>query len=555
MAITFRHDAAAGLIGSFAAGQAEGRRRNQKYNMALLLQDRRNRQRLGALGGRRGALAPPEGQFAPDPLADDPDLDPHQRRILAAKRRARARKGRLGKDIPFDIRGGGFIPQDAIDRQRDVDDATLANDRRVEAATVADERRAAAAEQTRTSGVRKESRAATGALFDDPIFSKEQQDDANNLNREIGLLQGSDRMSPQDAAATEAKRAELQGKLDAIRDDPQGVAAQTRDQKGEAVFGDAWEQNKHLPWFFDEDGKPALPTGFTMPDGSAAQLALRGKRRTASKALGAAQEAKRARNAEEIKPGEEEARFYQDNVDRAQEAVDDINEQMESLDDKWNEETIEKNGERVQHLGEGKGFEKIDLGGGDEDKAATAKARVDAVVKGVSEILKAQKSEGFEGKKLTEDQAFDQVMESIEAEDRVAAKAEKAQEESDAIDERIRQKVMDRKAAAEAGELGPDDLRLPGEPVQPDSSDLTRPAPATGQLAGLTMKQADITTVSKSPVSAAAFDLDNLQPQNFSHPDLQSPEQVSGEEFDRQWKTLKSGESIRGPDGRIYTKR
>lgn len=67
MAITFRHDAAAGLIGSFAAGQAAGRRRSQKYVFDVLQrrQDQRfqlqrdvlRRQEARDLLGQRGRQA------------------------------------------------------------------------------------------------------------------------------------------------------------------------------------------------------------------------------------------------------------------------------------------------------------------------------------------------------------------------------------------------------------------------------------------------------------------------------------------------------------------
>ena len=216
MPITFRHDAAAGLIGSFAAGQAAGRRRNQKYSMALLMQNQRDRFRLGALGAARGvrgrALAP-EGQLGPDPLADDPTLTPKERRILAARRRARERKIRLGKDVPFEIRQN-FIPQAQIDRQNELDDEQRENDREdfirgeTRGFAVADKR--AAAEQ----GVRNTGLAFDRRQLDEGPYSEDQKARGNKALTARGLIGINTGLSESERQAELAKQ---QAILDEIR--------------------------------------------------------------------------------------------------------------------------------------------------------------------------------------------------------------------------------------------------------------------------------------------------------------------------------------------------
>ena len=113
MGITFRHDAAAGLIGAYAAGQSSGRRRRSKYGMG-------RRQRMLPTGATRRAVAgkQPEGQWA-DPLAQ-PKLEGQDAVTQRARRRARARKYRMGKDIPAEWQPT-FTSQDEIKAKREQD--------------------------------------------------------------------------------------------------------------------------------------------------------------------------------------------------------------------------------------------------------------------------------------------------------------------------------------------------------------------------------------------------------------------------------------------------
>ena len=505
MAITFRHDAAAGLVGSFAAGEAAGRRRNQKYSMALLMQNQRDRNRLRALGGVRGGRArafAPEGQFEPDPLADDPTLTPKDRRIIAARRRARERKIRLGKDVPFDIRQN-FIPQAQIDRQNELDDEQRENDREdlirgeTRGFAVAD-KRAAAEQAVRNTGL-----AFDRKQLNDGPYSEDQKARGNKALTDRGLIGTNTGLSESERQAELAKQDAI---LDEIRNDPQGVAAQTPiDRANENLGLFDPDQNRFVsseeagPNAYPvpiNDGQPNFSQAQTPDDGSAAR-SLRVKRRAASKALGAAQEAQRARLADDVLPGEDEARFFQDNVDRAQEALDDIDGQMESLDDKWNEETIEKKGARVQHLGEGKGFSKIDLGGEEEDAAATAKAREDFIVNKINEILNAQDADGFEGKKLTEDQAYTKAVGLAERDEKMRQRAR-----DDATrDERMRQRIRDEQprpgvagqVPIRRGAAGLDDLvtNTPsGIDLELDPGTVPLPPPAPNpNMAGLTPQQ------------------------------------------------------------------
>ncbi len=106
MAITFRHDVAAGMIGAYASGQAARQRRGQKYGMDMLGRQQAQRQRLGAAGARRGAVAPMEGQWtdplalaAPNAAGQPVPLEGQAAVTNRAAQKARARKYRLGEPI------------------------------------------------------------------------------------------------------------------------------------------------------------------------------------------------------------------------------------------------------------------------------------------------------------------------------------------------------------------------------------------------------------------------------------------------------------------------
>ena len=141
MGIRFDYQVGAGMIGAYAAGQQESRRRRQKYAFTAALQQ----QRLGAVGtrygglgsrraaGRGGALGAQEGVWT-DPLATTKSeqgalanvretgiaAPMETRRELIRKRaagRARDRKARLGKPIPPEWQPT-FTSQDDIDQAK-----------------------------------------------------------------------------------------------------------------------------------------------------------------------------------------------------------------------------------------------------------------------------------------------------------------------------------------------------------------------------------------------------------------------------------------------------
>jgi len=96
MGITFRHQAAGAMIGAYAGGQASSRRRGQKYALNMLQQ----RQRTQATGAKRRAVAGKQAKGRwDDPLAQ-PELEGQDAITQRAQQRTRARKYRLGKDIP-----------------------------------------------------------------------------------------------------------------------------------------------------------------------------------------------------------------------------------------------------------------------------------------------------------------------------------------------------------------------------------------------------------------------------------------------------------------------
>ncbi len=160
MGITFRYDAAAGLIGAYGAGQASGRARGQKYAMAALLQQQRNLPRMLGRGPARGigARSRAAGQQIAgwdDPLDSSETLTPRQ---LAASRRARDRKARLtarGKN--YSGSSFGSVPAESMPTPITQDDLDLA-------AKKADEQRKwgheAKVRNRETAGKQREARVA-----------------------------------------------------------------------------------------------------------------------------------------------------------------------------------------------------------------------------------------------------------------------------------------------------------------------------------------------------------------------------------------------------------
>jgi hypothetical protein len=139
MGITFRHDAAAGLIGAYAAGQAENKRRNQRYANEMLLRGSRYAPRMRVprvAGGLRGqAAAAPQGQWV-DPVEENfllTDEEKRERRVQQrAQGKAYARKSRLGK---APVRGDlmpYFESQDVIDQRNEAEAARVQRQQELE---------------------------------------------------------------------------------------------------------------------------------------------------------------------------------------------------------------------------------------------------------------------------------------------------------------------------------------------------------------------------------------------------------------------------------------
>ena len=122
MGITFRHDAAAGLIGAYGAGLAANQRRKQKYMMDILEKQRDRNSRLGGVSNRNGRSGVRGGAGGGDQLGGrwvDPmveiEADPslteaekyRMRRIRQSQMHA-ARGSKLVKSEGF--RGNNLMP-------------------------------------------------------------------------------------------------------------------------------------------------------------------------------------------------------------------------------------------------------------------------------------------------------------------------------------------------------------------------------------------------------------------------------------------------------------
>lgn len=127
MAIRFKYDVGAGIIGAFAAGQAANRRRRQKYGYDILLQQQQHRNRMaemfarqqafGAIGGARRARAGAavgQGRFI-DPLDEALEARPQNneaaRRGLRVQQRAQARAAARSARLGRDFKGGDLLPR------------------------------------------------------------------------------------------------------------------------------------------------------------------------------------------------------------------------------------------------------------------------------------------------------------------------------------------------------------------------------------------------------------------------------------------------------------
>lgn len=137
MAIRFKHDVAAGMIGSYAAGQAAGQKRKQKYGMDLLEQNQRHQQRLdelafrdglGGLGrssgraGSRSGVGGAMGGVWEDPLAGGASVE--QRVRQRAQQRAAGRKYRLGIGYQGDLLPK-FVSENELEARKEAEDRKI----------------------------------------------------------------------------------------------------------------------------------------------------------------------------------------------------------------------------------------------------------------------------------------------------------------------------------------------------------------------------------------------------------------------------------------------
>lgn len=482
MPITFRHDAAAGLIGSFAAGQAAGRRRNQKYSMALLMQNQRDRFRLGALGaargvrGRAGAAGNQIVGFH-DPLADNDQLEAGDRRRNAAARRARARKERIaarrgvspGSSFGVVPESSRRIPitQDDIDQKRE--DDLLRDKLQRENDIWTKENEAAHLARRREFNLKR---------LEGGDYAESQVTDAQGIMAEMDAIRA-------DKGLTEEERVEQliprQAALDDILDDPQGAGMTEADVLGQNQYGDAWEGKglNEIPWVVNDQGQLDLPKWLDPAD-------LPNDKRIA---LG-----------------------------------------MRPLDDSAEQ---------------------------DKQAAKDKQAEDDFIIKRYNEYRKEVADENYAGPlpKGDDDAAFEQAQKDWAHEQRRRAELNAAgqpdgQAEGGLIPGQAGQQPMRRPGDPGLGDLdtgAPGAIDLEPDPVAP------QPAP---ELPNPNMAGLEPGVLEAPAVSNAGFDLDSLRPQKFAHPDMQdAPGQLSGEEFNKAWKALNPGQSLRGPDGRIYIKR
>ncbi len=421
MGITFRHDAPAGLIGSYAAGQAAERQRRQKYAMAGLLQQQRHRQRMGELGARRGvrgrAMAPPGGQLGDDPIADDPTLDAGERRRRAAARRARARKGRLGIDIPSEWQQGEFIPQAAIDRQQKLID---------------EQRKWDQENKVRADDLRKEGRKSNLKRLTGGDYSPAQVTDAQGIMSDLDAIRADKGLTDEEQ---QTQFAIEQAKLDEILNKPEGAGLTARDEAGQETYGDAWEGDglNKLPWEFS-GGELKLPNWISvddLPDEARAAMGLRPLDNSASaqkqrdtqfkarEALIKAQQdqAKAEAGAVDMDLSPEEGQALQDMVDLRKEQLNTIDAAM-SLDEQYGKEVLEKDGTKLQRLGPDKGWVEVPSKAAAE-AAKAAKATEDAIANKANEIYKAMEDPEHTGPKKTEDEVYKEASEYVARENRM----------------------------------------------------------------------------------------------------------------------------------------
>lgn len=283
MAIRFRHEAAAGLIGAYAAGEAESRRRAEKYSLAMLMEQLRYNQRLGVLGARQGALGAragavprPLGQWN-DPLALGGGQDLSQVELNAA-RRARDRKARLGVPIPSQWQPTYTSPWEIEQQQKQAEQQQKwAHEEQVRQGEWERkgawrqeewkredawrkqqlEQKEGAAATTAEGRVRAEGRAFSRRQLEEGPYSDEQRRAANKILTEMELARSDKKLSPEEQAAAVAIK---QAEFDKILANPTGVPNKT-----------ALDRARQNMLLFDPDRKDfvrrdeAGPNAFVVP--------------------------------------------------------------------------------------------------------------------------------------------------------------------------------------------------------------------------------------------------------------------------------------------------
>jgi hypothetical protein len=269
MAIRLRHDAAAGLIGAYVAGQ---NRRRRYYRPPFQMRRPVQQQAMQ-----------PEIVGFNDPLADDVNLTPAERRQRAAARRARDRKMRLGNDISFNWQATPITQAD-VQRQQQLDDEQRKFARedqlRQEGFAREDAQRIADNEFRMQQGILEEGRQFTRNQLEEGPYTEQQRREANDLLRKMGLLRTSSLLRGDDTPAANAQLAALQEQLQQILDDPQGAVEPDRDALGRKYFGEGWSAGlNRLPWDFSGE-QPQMPRGLSIStddfsDELRAQMGLR----------------------------------------------------------------------------------------------------------------------------------------------------------------------------------------------------------------------------------------------------------------------------------------
>jgi len=142
MAIRFKHQAGAGLIGAYASGQASAKRRGQKYATAKIMQNQRHEERMQELFGRnarrggRGAggqqLAKPLGEWRePEQpamfegggkggMGEVPQLPEKGTHKWHAMKRGNERARKNGRELPNPEIEPQFIPQEQIEQENKI---------------------------------------------------------------------------------------------------------------------------------------------------------------------------------------------------------------------------------------------------------------------------------------------------------------------------------------------------------------------------------------------------------------------------------------------------